>query len=209
MNSFQEGGSPQERPRKPLAIRNPTPTDAIPVHNLIRASAFVDDNSPYLYLLVCSHFANTSAIAERNGETVGIISGYIPPEQPDTLFVWQVAVDPMMRRRGLARAMLKYMLLGDACHKVRYIDTTVTKDNEASRKLFSSFADKLGCALNESLMFDRHKHFLNLHDSEYLLRIGPFSTDAVRNDVPATTQAEPAPFQTGRTARLTIQETRQ
>src|SRR5690606_13120639 len=110
------------------------------------------------------------------------ITGYIPPQQPDTLFVWQVAVDPMMRRRGLARAMLKSMLLGDACKDVRYIDTTVTRGNDASRKLFSSFAGKLDCPLNESLLFDRHKHFLNLHDSEYLLRIGPFSPQALRGE---------------------------
>ncbi|MGJ8688013.1 MAG: diaminobutyrate acetyltransferase [Gammaproteobacteria bacterium] len=182
MKSFQENNSSQERPRQKLTIRNPKPTDAISVHNLIRASAFVDDNSPYLYLLVCSHFAKTSAIAERNGETVGVISGYIPPEQPDTLFVWQVAVDPMMRRQGLARTMLKSMLLGEACKNVQFIDTTVTADNSASRRLFTSFANKLDCPLNESVMFDRKEHFLNLHDSEHLLRIGPFSIAPLANE---------------------------
>lgn len=182
MKSFQENNSSQERPRQKLTIRNPRSTDAISVHNLIRASAFVDDNSPYLYLLVCSHFAKTSAIAERNGETVGVISGYIPPEQPDTLFVWQVAVDPMMRRQGLARTMLKSMLLGEACKNVQFIDTTVTADNSASRRLFTSFANKLDCPLNESVMFDRKEHFLNLHDSEHLLRIGPFSIAPLANE---------------------------
>jgi len=182
MKSFQESNSSQERPRQKLTIRNPRSTDAISVHNLIRASAFVDDNSPYLYLLVCSHFAKTSAIAERNGETVGVISGYIPPEQPDTLFVWQVAVDPMMRRQGLARTMLKSMLLGEACKNVQFIDTTVTADNSASRRLFTSFANKLECPLNESVMFDRKEHFLNLHDSEHLLRIGPFSIAPLANE---------------------------
>jgi len=182
MKSFQENNSSQERPRQKLTIRNPRSTDAISVHNLIRASAFVDDNSPYLYLLVCSHFAKTSAIAERNGETVGVISGYIPPEQPDTLFVWQVAVDPMMRRQGLARTMLKSMLLGEACKNVQFIDTTVTADNSASRRLFTSFANKLECPLNESVMFDRKEHFLNLHDSEHLLRIGPFSIAPLANE---------------------------
>lgn len=182
MKIFQESIGSQERPRQKLTIRNPKPTDAISVHNLIRASAFVDDNSPYLYLLVCSHFAKTSAIAERNGETVGVISGYIPPEQPDTLFVWQVAVDPMMRRQGLARTMLKSMLLGEGCKNVRFIDTTVTADNSASRRLFTSFANQLDCPLNESVMFDRKEHFLNLHDSEHLLRIGPFSIAPLANE---------------------------
>ena len=201
MTRSQEGDSPHENPRSPLGIRHPTPIDAIPVHNLIRASAFVDDNSPYLYLLVCSHFAGSSAIAERNGETMGVISAYIPPEQPDTLFVWQVAVDPMMRRQGLARAMLKFILLSDACREVRYIDTTVTRDNDASRKLFNSFAEKLGCPLRESLLFDRHKHFLNLHDSEYLLRIGPFSTDALTRTTPTPPQSKPDTLEAGHPRR--------
>lgn len=183
MSTFQEGNASQERPRQKLTIRNPKPTDAMSVHNLIRASAFVDDNSPYLYLLVCSHFAQTSVVAERNGETVGVVTGYIPPTQPDTLFVWQVAVDPMMRRRGLARAMLKAMLLGDACKDVSFIDTSVTEDNAASRKLFTSFAEKLDCPLTESVLFDRREHFLNLHDSEHLLRLGPFSTTELRKEI--------------------------
>tara|TARA_R110001592_G_scaffold160530_1_gene392716 strand:+ start:1309 stop:1950 length:642 start_codon:yes stop_codon:yes gene_type:complete len=182
MSTFQESNASQERPRKKLTIRNPKPTDAMSVHNLIRASVFVDDNSPYLYLLICSHFAQTSVIAERNGETVGVITGYIPPTQPDTLFVWQVAVDPMMRRRGLARAMLKAMLLEDACKDVSYIDTSVTEDNAASRKLFTSFAAKLNCPIKESVLFDRREHFLNLHDSEHLLRLGPFSTTELRKE---------------------------
>jgi len=182
MSTFQESNASQERPRKKLTIRNPKATDAISVHNLIRTSAFVDDNSPYLYLLVCSHFAQTSVVAERNGETVGVITGYIPPTQPDTLFVWQVAVDPMMRRRGLARSMLKAMILGDACKDVSYIDTSVTEDNGASRKLFTSFAAKLDCPLKESVLFDRREHFLNLHDSEHLLRLGPFSTTELRKE---------------------------
>ena len=212
MNTFQESNASQERPRKKLTIRNPKPTDAISVHNLIRASAFVDDNSPYLYLLVCSHFAQTSVVAERNGEAVGVITGYIPPAQADTLFVWQVAVDPMMRRRGLARAMLKSMLLGDACKNVSHIDTTVTEDNAASRKLFTSFAAKLDCPLEESVLFDRREHFLNLHDSEYLLRLGPFSTTELRNEKDEKLDPTPLPDAPQKNANTqtesrTIQET--
>lgn len=184
MSIFQEDSNPQERPRSKLSIRTPRATDGVAVHNLIRKSAFVDDNSLYCYLLVCTHFAMTSAVAERNGDTVGIVSGYIPPQQPDTLFVWQVAVDPLMRRRGLARSMLKYILQGDACRNIRHIETTVTADNAASRKLFITLAEKLGCPMKESIFFDRREHFLNLHDSEHLLRIGPFA--------PASASANPA-----------------
>lgn len=176
MNNSQEALDPQEKPRIKLNIRIPKAADGVAVHNLIRKSAFVDNNSLYCYLLVCTHFAQTSAIAERNGETMGVITAYIPPQQPDTLFVWQVAVDPLMRRRGLARSMLRAIVQSDACRDVRFIETTVTADNTASRKLFSTFSEKLNCPVQESVLFERREHFLNLHDSEHLLRIGPFNT---------------------------------
>lgn len=180
MNDFQGDRRPQERPHKPLRLRIPTPIDAISAHHLIRASAFVDDNSPYLYLLVCSHFAQTSVVAEQDGEILGLISAYIPPQQADTLFVWQVVVAPSLRRRGLAHSMLNFILQGAACQHVQYIDTTVTQDNEASRALFTRLATQLACPLRESLLFERTTHFQNLHDSEYLLRIGPFDRKALR-----------------------------
>jgi L-2,4-diaminobutyric acid acetyltransferase len=174
MSIFQEANSPQEKIRKKLTIRSPQPTDGVAIHNLIRNSAFVDNNSLYLYLLMASHHAHTSALAERNGETVGVITAYIPPQQSDTLFIWQVAVDPMMRRQGLARAMLKFIVQGEACRNIRYLETTVTAANGASRNLFKTFAENMDCPLSESVMFERNLHFRGLHDSENLLKIGPF-----------------------------------
>src|SRR5690606_42164986 len=59
----------------------------------------LDTNSVYCNLLQCSDFADTAIAAEdANGQLVGFISGYRPPSRPDTLFVWQVAVDASMRR---------------------------------------------------------------------------------------------------------------
>lgn len=174
MSTFQEATTPQESTPSIPDIRIPEATDGVAVHNLIRNSPFVDDNSLYCYLLVCSHFASTSAVTCYNGDTVGVISGYIIPERPDTLFIWQVAVDSSMRRRGLARTMLDFILRGDACRQVRYIETTVTSDNAASRGLFTKLAQSLDCRIEELPGFDRRTHFLNLHDSEPLLRIGPF-----------------------------------
>jgi len=175
MSIFQEANTPQEKIRKKLTIRSPQPTDGVAIHKLIRNSAFVDNNSLYLYLLVASHHAHTSAIAERNGETVGVITAYILPQRPDTLFIWQVAVDPMMRRQGLARAMLKFIVQGQVCRNIRYLETTVTAANSASGNLFKTFAKSMGCPLSESVMFERNLHFRGLHDSENLLKIGPFT----------------------------------
>ena len=71
-------------------IRAPRREDGAGVWDLVQDTAGLDDNSMYCNLLQCTHFAATCALAEIDGEVVGWMSGYIPPESPDVLFVWQV-----------------------------------------------------------------------------------------------------------------------
>ncbi len=176
MNTFQEAPALQERPQtdEDISLRAPVPEDGAPIHNLIRKSAFLDDNSLYCYLLIATHFSSTSVVATMGDDLVGVVTAYTPPEQSDALFVWQVAVDTPAQKRGLAGRMLRHILDRDAGRAVRFLETTVTSDNQASRAMFSSLARKLDCEINEEVMFDRQRHFLNLHDTEYKLRIGPF-----------------------------------
>ncbi len=182
MTELQEAFSPQKsftqlHPDAPITLEHPLSTDGAAVHNLIRRSAFLDDNSLYCYLIICTHFSQTSVVARSNDQVVGTITGYIPPEQPDTLFVWQVAVDKCAQRRGLARRMLEHILEREALRGVRWIETTVTADNDASRALFASLARRRQCELVETSMFDRCEHFHNLHETEFKLRIGPLRAE--------------------------------
>merc|ERR1711964_4784 len=80
--------------------------------------------------------AETGVAAEKEGDLVGFISGYIPPQQPETVFVWQVAVHEKGRGQGLAKRMLKEIVGRDACSNVTHLETTITEDNEASWALF-------------------------------------------------------------------------
>lgn len=184
MNTFQEAPALQERPDPKLSIdlRIPSSEDGTPVHNLIRKSAFLDDNSLYCYLLLCTHFAETSVVATMGEQIVGVVTAYVPPQQPDTLFVWQVAVDTPAQNRGVASRMLNHILERKSCSTVRFVETTVTKDNAASRAMFASLARRHDTDTSESIMFDRHTHFLNLHDTEYKLRIGPLSSDRTQGE---------------------------
>lgn len=184
MNTFQEAPALQERPdpRLPIDLRPPSSEDGTHVHNLIRKSAFLDDNSLYCYLLLCTHFAETSVVATMGEQIVGVVTAYIPPQQPDTLFVWQVAVDTSAQHRGVASRMLNHILDREVCTPVRFVETTVTQDNAASRAMFASLARRRDSSIDESVMFDRHIHFLNLHDTEYKLRIGPLATGRTQGE---------------------------
>lgn len=144
---------------------------------MAKESGGLDMNSPYCYLLMCTHFADTCLIAELDGEPVGFVTAYRPPSHPDTVFVWQIAVAAAARRTGLARRMVHGVLDSAACRDVRFLEATVTEPNIASAGLFRSIADEKGADFSQSSAFET-KHFPvsspgEHHDPEVLLRIGP------------------------------------
>ena len=145
------------------------------VFRLVAACPPLDTNSSYCNLLQCSHFANTSIVAERNGEMVGFISGYRLPDRPDTLFVWQVAVAEQARGMGLASRMLVALMARSDLQEVSYLETTITEDNAASWALFQAVAKQWGAEFNASSWMDKEQHFDGAHDSEALIRIGAIS----------------------------------
>lgn len=123
----------------------------------------------------CSHFSSTSVTAISQDKLVGFISAYIVPDRPNTLFVWQVAVGTQARGQGLATRMLQHILDRPLCNSVRYLETTITESNKPSWALFNALSSKLNTKLHSSIMFDREKHLDNAHDTEMLVKIGPFN----------------------------------
>lgn len=156
-----------------ISLRKPTGQDGAKVHSLISKCPPLDQNSLYANVLQCTHFAETSIIAEMNSEVCGWISGYRMPDDPSTLFIWQVAVSEAARGRGVAKAMLKGLLAGANLPAIRYLKTTITKGNSASWSLFNSFAEDMLAETTSSLYFGRDTHLEGAHDSEHLLTIGP------------------------------------
>jgi len=142
------------------------------LHRLVGECPPLDPNSSYCNLLQCSHFGATSIAAVHDGELYGSVTGYRVPEQPDTLFVWQVAVHPQARGQGLARTMLRKLIA--QLPDIRFIETSITPGNEASWRLFTGLATELHADMARSVMFDRELHFQGAHESEHLVRIGPF-----------------------------------
>lgn len=161
----------------PVNLRRPTDGDGYPLHQLVARCKPLDVNSAYCNLLQCTDFADTGIAAENaDGQLVGFISGYWPPSRPDTLFVWQVAVDSSMRGQGLALRMLLALTARAAAeHGVRYMETTISPDNGASQALFRKAFARLGVAADTRVLFSREAHFAGEHEDEVLYRAGPFS----------------------------------
>src|SRR5690554_4512586 len=166
-----------------ITLRSPLAEDAADLHTLVAECPPLDPNSLYCNLLHCTHFSGTSVAATRTDSQgqerlVGFISAYIPPEQPDTLFVWQVAVAEEARGSGLARRMLDALLERPACAEVQYIDIIITPGNKASWALFESWARHRGAPTASQVHFERDRHFAGRHDDEHLMRIGPLEMAA-------------------------------
>lgn len=169
-----------------LLLRHPRAQDGYSLNRLVAASPPLDENSVYCNLLQCLHFADTSVAAELDGQLVGFISAYIPPNAPDSLFVWQVVVADKLRGAGVAKRMLQWLVQCPACSGLETMATTITASNQASWALFNGFAQSIAARHYKTLLFQRDRHFAGEHDDEFMLRISPLPNSRVRNSLAAS-----------------------
>ena len=158
-----------ERPRQ-LTLRKPDPTDGAAIWELVRTCKPLDENSMYCNLVQAEHFRDTCVVALLDDQIVGWISGHMIPNE-DALFVWQVAVGPDARGLGLARKMLTHLVERDECADAQRLNTTITRDNNASWALFRSFARQQGGRLSDDPHYTRHDHFDGRHATEHMVTI--------------------------------------
>ncbi|WP_097228847.1 diaminobutyrate acetyltransferase [Streptomyces zhaozhouensis] len=158
-----------------LTLDTPQLADGAILWRIAKDSRVLDLNSSYSYLLWCRDYAGTSIVArDASGEPVGFITGYVRPDAPATLLIWQVAVDHAQRGRGLAAAMLDALArrTGEELG-VTTIETTVTPDNTASNRLFAAFAERHLASVRREVLFDSQAFPESGHQPEVLYRIGP------------------------------------
>lgn len=166
-----------------LALRPPTADDGQSMWQLAAATKVLDVNSAYAYVLWCRDFGRTSivAVADHDEPTLaGFVTGYLRPDEPGTLFVWQVAVDEAHRGRGLASRLVLGIVerLGIApMGPIEAIEATVAPSNETSLQLFRSSARALDapCTYPAPGGFAAEQ-LPGGHEPEPLLRIAPLGS---------------------------------
>lgn len=139
-----------------VTTRRPSTEDGIRLWEIARDTEVLDLNSTYAYTLWCRDFAGSSIVAEHDGEIAGFVTGYRRPDRPDTLFVWQVAVDAAHRGHGIASTLLIDLLDRLAVEGVSRLETTITASNTASQELFGSVARKRRSTLTVQDLFESH-----------------------------------------------------
>ncbi|WP_280248937.1 diaminobutyrate acetyltransferase [Nocardia abscessus] len=155
-----------------VVLRTPRLGDGAPMWRIAKDSAVLDVNSSYAYLMWCRDFAGTSVVAESDGRVVGYVIGFVRPQAPDTVFVWQIAVDRAQRGRGIAAELLHTLLNSVAAQGVSVLETTISPDNAASVALFTSVAKERDADLTKRPLFDAGV-FPDDHAPEDLYRIAP------------------------------------
>ncbi|MFD7667264.1 diaminobutyrate acetyltransferase [Streptomyces sp. NPDC059788] len=161
-------------------LDTPRVEDGAAIWRIARDSGTLDLNSSYSYLLWCRDFAATSAVArDGEGEPAAFVTGYLRPESPQTLFIWQIAVDEAHRGHGLAAALLDGLVARTAGELgVCRLETTITEDNAASNRLFASFAERHGASVIREVLLDAGLFPEQGHEAEVLHRIGPLGPPA-------------------------------
>ncbi len=161
--------------------RMPGAADGALMWQLAKEAGSLDLNSPYAYIMAGYYFSETCSIAEVAHYPVGFATGYLTPADSRTLFIWQIAVKQSFTGRGVAKGLLKEILIRNT--DISYLETTVTPGNQASRFLFEGLAREIEAPCRSYEVFPRELFPDNGHEAEFMYRIGPFNARNIKQNI--------------------------
>ncbi len=219
-----------------ILFGKPNRSDGIYLYDLVSQCPPLDLNSKYVYHLVAAHFKDTSVVvrphslAEKDQNNpqnqqalsgpaqkkpVGFISAYCLPsvscEEGETkgniLFIWQVALLPEYRGRGLAAQMVEHLLQRECLKNTQYIHTTISPSNRSSENLFLRLAQRLKAPVCKEEFLNEQDFIVPAfngddeknknkngpeknesgHEKEILYKIGPIDPQMVKENILQTT----------------------
>lgn len=157
-----------------FTLRPPAPQDGARIHALAAACPPLEVNTPYAYVLLATHFADSCVVAEDDSGLLAYATGYRLPRKQNTLFLWQIGVHPRARGMGLARQLLTHLIERPAATPVRYLEATVAPSNKASQRLFRGLAHACAVRCEERPGFEPEHFGDTEHEPEALFCVGPF-----------------------------------
>ncbi|MBW2508116.1 MAG: GNAT family N-acetyltransferase [Deltaproteobacteria bacterium] len=180
------------RPREDallVRVRRPRPSDGNAVRALARRAEPLASGVEEALPPLLRHFADTSLVAEVEGHLVGFVGGYRPPTSLPSLLIWQLDIEPALRRQGLGSALLHALIQCPGCAGIECLEATVRSSNLAAKRLFEAFARDLEATCESitdspSDLLESMRH----EPEDILLRIGPIRIEhAMRLERPHET----------------------
>ncbi|MGW4322228.1 diaminobutyrate acetyltransferase [Streptomyces sp. NPDC004684] len=160
--------------KKQAVFRAPVPEDGPAVWKLVENTPGLDSNSIYYYTLWFRDFTDGSLIATVDDEIVGFLTGYRRPEEPETYFVWQTAVNPRHGIPFLGVKLFQAAADRQVAQGARYVEATVSAENKAILMVLKQFAKKHSAHIETRVLFPGSL-FPDSHHDEVLYRIGPLT----------------------------------
>lgn len=157
-----------------ITLRHPVSGDCRAMRQIARDSQVLSVNSTYYYALMARHFQTTCMVAEDQGRVCAYVTGFCPPGQTDTLFVWQVGVAGAWQGKGLGKKLLIALI---EKNRPDFMEATIAPDNQASISLFKSVARHFGADHTFSKTPYFSEEDLGAGEGvEHLMQIGPLQT---------------------------------
>lgn len=176
-NTTPGAGADQGTAAKKRAVfRTPVPEDGPAVWKLVESTPGLDSNSVYYYTLWFRDFTDGSLVATVDDELVGFLTGYRRPDEPETYFVWQTAVNPRHGIPFLGVKLFQAAADRQVASGARYVEATVSAENKAILMVLKQFAKKRSAHVETSVLFPGSL-FPDSHHDEVLYRIGPLTAD--------------------------------
>jgi L-2,4-diaminobutyric acid acetyltransferase len=119
-----------------VIIRRAREEEFLDVYRFICSCGVLETYGEHFYRIVIRYFSSTCYVAERDGEIVGLMWGFITQEDSNTFFLWQIGVDPATRGEGIGGLILEEAEEDLAARGCKRIELTIDPTNYPSQRMF-------------------------------------------------------------------------
>ena len=123
-----------------VVIRKACEEEFLDVYRFIGACGVLETYGAHFYRIVIRYFRDTCYLAERDGEILGFMWGFMSQTDPRTFFLWQIGVDPSTRGEGIGGRILEAAERELAERGCNRIELTIDPSNRPSQRLFEKGA---------------------------------------------------------------------
>lgn len=156
-----------------ITFRSPDVSHAAHISSMVKQHDQLDDNSEYIYAIWCTYFAPNTAVALDGNEVLAFITGFRPPSDPQTFFLWQTCAKPRHGIPNLGVDLIQYAAEREIGRGARTIEASVAVDNKPIKLLMKTLCRRLGGKLETGVLFasDTLSRDGDEHHEEVLYRI--------------------------------------
>lgn len=133
-----------------MDIRNCRETDVDKIRKFVKRSKPLDLHTVFTYWTLFKYFGDTCFVLEKEGRIIGFISSLLSSNQPDTLYLWQIGIDPDYRGNRYAEILLKRVVEAARAKDCKGLQVTIAHENRSSYRLFSRFALEQGLTMDKT-----------------------------------------------------------